>query len=41
MFADAPHLLKLIRNWLLDTGFALKQGVITKQPLVGKLHKVI
>lgn len=33
MFADTPHLLKLIRNWLLDTGFALKQCVITKQPL--------
>ena len=26
MFADAPHLLKLFRNWLLDTGFQLGSG---------------
>jgi len=25
-FADAPHLLKLIRNWLIDTGFVLSDG---------------
>jgi hypothetical protein len=25
-FADAPHLLKLFRNWLLDTGFVLEDG---------------
>lgn len=25
-FADVPHLLKLIRNWLFDTGFVLKDG---------------
>lgn len=24
--ADAPHLLKLIRNWMLDTGFILSDG---------------
>lgn len=35
VFADAPHLLKLIRNWLIKTGFVLKSGkVITKRPLV-------
>jgi len=34
MFADAPHLLKLVRNWLLDTGYLLKDNIIiTKQPL--------
>lgn len=25
-FADAPHLLKLIRNWFLDNGFTLENG---------------
>lgn len=33
MFADAPHLLKLLRNWLLDTGFDLGDTVINKKPL--------
>lgn len=34
MFADAPHVLKLVRNWLLDTGFTLKNGdTITHEPL--------
>ncbi|KAG5875241.1 hypothetical protein JTB14_001987 [Gonioctena quinquepunctata] len=34
MFADAPHLLKLVRNWLIDTGFVLEDGSkITKTPL--------
>lgn len=34
VFADIPHLLKLIRNWLLDTGFQLKDGsLINKNPL--------
>lgn len=33
VFADAPHLLKLIRNWLLDTGIKLGNGqIITKRP---------
>ena len=33
-FADAPHLLKLIRNWLLDHGFNLEDGsVINANPL--------
>lgn len=30
---DAPHLLKLVRNWLLDTGFTLNNKVINKEPL--------
>lgn len=33
MFGDAPHLLKLLRNWLLDTGFALGSININKDPL--------
>ncbi|KAG5875729.1 hypothetical protein JTB14_007663 [Gonioctena quinquepunctata] len=34
MFADAPHLLKLVRKWLIDTGFVLEDGSkITKTPL--------
>lgn len=32
-FADAPHLLKLIRNWLVDTGFKIDNKLITKKPL--------
>lgn len=33
-FADAPHLLKLIRNWLLDTGFIFSNGkIVSKEPL--------
>lgn len=30
---DAPHVLKLVRNWLLDTGFNLGGKIINKQPL--------
>ncbi|KAE9535838.1 hypothetical protein AGLY_007739 [Aphis glycines] len=30
---DAPHLLKLIRNWFLDTGFNLNGNVINKKPI--------
>jgi hypothetical protein len=34
-FADAPHMLKLLRNWLIDTGFKLEDGtIINQQPLV-------
>lgn len=34
-FADAPHMLKLVRNWLLDSGFLLKNGEkVTKEPLL-------
>ena len=32
-FADVPHLLKLVRNWLLDTGSILEDGSINSQPL--------
>lgn len=33
-FADVPHLLKLVRNWLLDTGFLLEEGsLVNKKPL--------
>jgi len=30
---DAPHLLKLTRNWLLDKGFYINDKVINKEPL--------
>jgi len=34
MFADTPHLLKLIRNWFLDTGFILENNdIISKIPV--------
>uniref|UniRef100_A0A182X5D2 Transposable element P transposase-like GTP-binding insertion domain-containing protein n=1 Tax=Anopheles quadriannulatus TaxID=34691 RepID=A0A182X5D2_ANOQN len=29
VFPDAPHLLKLIRNWLLDTGFIFQDNHIS------------
>ena len=33
-FADAPHCLKLMRNWLLDYGFTLSDGsTVNKKPL--------
>jgi archaellum component FlaC len=33
-FADAPHLLKLLRNWFLDCGFMLENDVeINKEPI--------
>lgn len=33
-FADASHVLKLVRNWLLDTGFMLENGkVVNTEPL--------
>lgn len=35
MFADVPHLIKLIRNHLIDKGILMKNGhVLTKEPLV-------
>lgn len=34
MFADAPYLLKLLRNWLIETRFILEGGKeITKDAL--------
>lgn len=34
IFADAPHMLKLTRNWLLDYGFKLGNNkIINKKPL--------
>ncbi|KAG5871338.1 hypothetical protein JTB14_018592 [Gonioctena quinquepunctata] len=39
-FPDSPHLLKLIRNWLLRTGFQLSNGVsITKNLLEDMISK--
>lgn len=40
VFSDVPHLIKLIRNWLLDYGFLLPNGtLITKKPLEELLEK--
>lgn len=36
---DGPHTLKLIRNWLLDTGFLLDNSVINKKPLEALINK--
>lgn len=33
MFSDAPNLLNLLRNWLLDTGFDIGNTTINKKPL--------
>uniref|UniRef100_A0A182PUU2 THAP-type domain-containing protein n=1 Tax=Anopheles epiroticus TaxID=199890 RepID=A0A182PUU2_9DIPT len=33
VFPDAPHLLKLIRNWLLDTGFEYDNKIIKRDLL--------
>lgn len=30
---DASHILKLVRNWLLDTGFSINDKIINKKPL--------
>lgn len=37
---DSPHLLKLLRNWLLDTGFIYNGSEISKEPLEALLSKV-
>mgnify|MGYP005984232903 FL=1 len=40
-FADAPHILKLIRNWLTDTGFIQEDNVIiNKNPLMELIHNI-
>lgn len=33
IFVDAPYLLKLVRNWLIDIGFKLKGGHVIKKDL--------
>lgn len=39
-FADAPHLLKLTRNWFLDHGFILNDGtIINKNPVVSLINE--
>lgn len=37
LFADAPHVLKLTRNWLIDTGFSLSDGTVIKHTLLWNL----
>jgi hypothetical protein len=39
-FPDAPHLFKLIRNWLIDNGFTLRdRKIICKTPLEELVNK--
>ncbi|CAI6358180.1 unnamed protein product [Macrosiphum euphorbiae] len=38
---DAPHILKLIRNWLLDTGFQINEQLINKKPLESLIKKTL
>lgn len=40
IFADAPHLLKLICNWLIDTGFILPDGSKVNSTPLKELLKV-
>lgn len=38
-FADVPHVLKLLRNWFIDTGFVLQDGtIINKDPVKSLLE---
>lgn len=37
---DAPHLLKLVRNWFLDTGFNLNGNEINKRPIEALMSKI-
>lgn len=41
LFADSPHMLKLIRNWFLDYGFVLKNGTIIKKHKVYQLLQLV
>lgn len=36
---DATHILKLIRNWLIDTGFQFQDQLINKNPLESLIKK--
>lgn len=37
MFSDAPHLLKLLRNWFIDGGFLLSDGTELNQYRIRQL----
>ncbi|KAL4118928.1 hypothetical protein QTP88_011806 [Uroleucon formosanum] len=36
---DVPHIFKLLRNWLLDTGFVIRDQIINKKPLESLISK--
>lgn len=38
VFADAPHMIKLLRNHFLDSGFVLNDKLITSKPIVDLLQ---
>lgn len=37
MFSDAPHLLKLLRNWFIEGGFLLPDGIELNQAKIREL----
>lgn len=37
-FADAPHLIKLLRNHFLDSGFILDDKIINSKPIIDLLN---
>lgn len=39
MLSDAPHLMKLLRNWFIDGGFVLKDGTELNQGKIRELLK--
>lgn len=41
LFADAPHMLKLTRNWFLDYGFVLQDGTIINKYKVYELFQKV
>ncbi|KAG4073211.1 hypothetical protein HA402_013476 [Bradysia odoriphaga] len=41
LFADAPHMLKLLRNWFLDYGFVLQDGTVIKKDKIYDLLHVV
>lgn len=38
VFADAPHMIKLLRNHFIDTGFEINNKIVTSKPIVELLQ---
>lgn len=38
VFADAPHMIKLLRNHFIDTGFLMGDKIVTSKPIVDILR---
>ncbi|KAL1487972.1 hypothetical protein ABEB36_015353 [Hypothenemus hampei] len=41
VFADTPHMIKLLRNHFLDHGYILNGKMITSKPIVDLLHNTV